>query len=124
VHKGGLRHYAFHFLQISTPRIILFCFHILFALIYMFDNFYLQMRDEFKKLPRHDNFYICPYCGKKFSATSHLQGHLSIHTGVKEFSCTLCEKEYAYKYQLKKHLSVAHSINLPPTRIRRFPVCP
>ncbi|KAK2159719.1 hypothetical protein LSH36_147g01001 [Paralvinella palmiformis] len=72
------------------------------------------------KWPRYDNFYFCPQCGQKFSSTSHLKGHMSKHTGVKEFICRLCSKEYAYKYQLKKHLSDVHAISIPPTRIRRY----
>lgn len=47
--------------------------------------------------------YQCPYCGKRFSATSNLRGHLVHHTGIKEFVCTICKKEFQYKQALKRH---------------------
>lgn len=54
--------------------------------------------------------YHCPFCRKGFTATNTLQGHLVLHTGVKQFKCNLCSAEYAYKYSLICHLATAHQI--------------
>lgn len=48
--------------------------------------------------------YECPYCGKRFSATNNLRGHLVHHTGIKEFVCQVCRKEFRYKQDLKRHI--------------------
>ena len=52
--------------------------------------------------------YACPYCGMRFSRTYNLRGHLVKHTGIKEFACSLCGKEYVFKHCLKEHLKTAH----------------
>ena len=36
-------------------------------------------------------------------ASNDLRGHMSWHTGVKEFKCELCLKEFRYKNELVKH---------------------
>ena len=54
--------------------------------------------------------YDCPYCDMRFSRTNNLRGHLVKHTGIKEFICSLCGKEYAYKQCLKEHLHIYHDV--------------
>ena len=41
-----------------------------------------------------------------------LEGHVFIHTGVKEFKCDLCEKEFQYKKSLKSHQKEKHASEL------------
>lgn len=55
--------------------------------------------------------YHCPFCQKGFAATNTLEGHLFLHTGVKQFKCALCSAEYAYKQSLVSHLATVHKIS-------------
>ena len=54
--------------------------------------------------------YHCVYCNKRFNSTGNLYGHLSVHTGKKAYSCSLCHKDFAYKSNLKTHLRHTHNI--------------
>ena len=58
-------------------------------------------RNEFYKYP-------CPCCEKRFSSHTNLRGHMAKHTGIKEFVCQVCGKEYAFKQMLKDHMLSAH----------------
>ena len=44
-----------------------------------------------------------PYCGKGFLSSNHLRGHLVDHTGVKEFRCSNCGREFRHAQDLKYH---------------------
>lgn len=36
--------------------------------------------------------YLCTYCGKQFSASSHLSVHVKLHIGDKKYLCSFCGK--------------------------------
>ena len=42
-------------------------------------------------------------------ASNDLCGHMSWHTGVKEFKCDLCDKEFRYKQHLVRHRRSNHA---------------
>ncbi len=52
--------------------------------------------------------YVCQLCGRGFSSTTHMRGHMASHTGVKEYRCAVCGKEYAYKSDLRVHVKSLH----------------
>ncbi|KAK2156053.1 hypothetical protein LSH36_223g04040 [Paralvinella palmiformis] len=54
--------------------------------------------------------YSCQFCGKRFNSTGNLRGHLAVHTGQKEFRCHVCDKEFAYKSTLLKHVKTTHGL--------------
>ena len=55
-----------------------------------------------ERLHRGSYVYTCPYCGKGFSGHTNLQGHLVHHTGVRQFRCDQCWREFRYAQELKK----------------------
>ena len=68
------------------------------------DRGLLDVRVKDKSLYR----YHCSYCGKRFNSTGNLRGHLAVHTGLREFKCVDCKKEFAYKTHLTVHRRKYH----------------
>lgn len=50
--------------------------------------------------------YPCEYCGKIWTTSSHLKGHLIKHTGIKPHQCEICGKSYVRKIALTEHMSL------------------
>jgi len=55
--------------------------------------------------------YYCKFCGRGFSATNNLKGHLAKHTGIKAFMCHICKKRFSYGNILKEHIKKSHPAN-------------
>ena len=52
--------------------------------------------------------YHCRYCGRGFTATNDLKGHLVQHTGIKAFACHVCGKQFSYNNTMKAHVKQFH----------------
>uniref|UniRef100_A0A672ZGJ8 C2H2-type domain-containing protein n=2 Tax=Sphaeramia orbicularis TaxID=375764 RepID=A0A672ZGJ8_9TELE len=50
--------------------------------------------------------YHCSVCAKTFCWKSHLEIHMTSHTGEKRFKCSLCHKCFRQKSNLKRHMRV------------------
>ena len=48
------------------------------------------------------NFH-CDKCKKSFYDKTHLDRHMTVHTGKKDFKCDVCGKSYPYKSGLTRH---------------------
>jgi len=59
--------------------------------------------------------FPCPYCSKLFTNTYNLRGHLSQHTGMKEFCCPVCGREHSLKHNFLNHMANVHGIRLERT---------
>ena len=72
------------------------------------DRTFQQPDDLQKHLNLHaEGFYRyqCNYCGKGFSCSSHVKGHIAArHTHVKPFQCEGCGKGYVHRTSLVTHI--------------------
>ncbi|XP_030002637.1 zinc finger protein 583-like isoform X1 [Sphaeramia orbicularis] len=50
--------------------------------------------------------FSCSVCEKGFAYKSNLKRHMLVHTGEKPFSCSVCKKGFARKSLVKEHMSV------------------
>ncbi|XP_030376201.1 zinc finger protein 771 [Scaptodrosophila lebanonensis] len=49
--------------------------------------------------------YSCPHCGKCFVESSNLKRHIvSLHTGERPHSCTICQRSFSRVYLLELHM--------------------
>ena len=63
-------------------------------------GYYAKLKENLK--------YTCDECGKGFPDKSRLKIHSVTHTGIKAYSCTLCDKTFTASGSLKAHEKIAH----------------
>ena len=57
--------------------------------------------------------YVCSECPKRFCTAVELRQHHPVHLEYKQFSCGLCDKQFARKVTVKIHFkkcSVEHGV--------------
>ena len=57
--------------------------------------------------------FKCVICSKMFHYNYQMNLHYRVHTGVRPFSCTHCEKTFTQKHALKTHMTIKHSKQTP-----------
>ena len=50
----------------------------------------------------------CSFCSKTFPTPSKLENHERVHTGIKPFSCNICDKRFTQKCHVKQHMNILH----------------
>ncbi|XP_064640782.1 zinc finger protein 260-like [Lineus longissimus] len=91
-----------------------------------------QFKDAFspghKKDPLNDvhlipqkNGFKCPYCEKVSAQKTRMVIHIRSHTGERPYACSRCNKRYAERSKLNRHMRVIHNGDLPtPCSGERF----
>lgn len=46
---------------------------------------------------------ICPLCGKKFTTSLNLRGHMNMHKGSRPYKCLKCGESFAYSQSKHRH---------------------
>ena len=53
--------------------------------------------------------FKCETCDKSFARKTHLEKHMSsVHEGKKPCKCDICETNFADKYRLKMYVTSVH----------------
>ncbi|CAM9587588.1 zinc finger and BTB domain-containing protein 43-like [Lampetra fluviatilis] len=50
--------------------------------------------------------YSCSICGKSFKMKHHLSGHMKTHTGYRPFSCLCCGKKFMWRDSFTRHSTI------------------
>lgn len=64
--------------------------------------------------------YPCTVCSKSFRSKYKLSEHLSIHTGVKKFTCYFCPEQFAAATNRTKHCKLRHPKDLQQWRDAKY----
>ena len=56
--------------------------------------------------------FPCDVCGKIFANQCKIDRHMLVHTGVKNFTCSICQKAFNRKDNLKVHIYNKHTSNM------------
>lgn len=51
----------------------------------------------------------CAICNKTFNHNGNFKTHMKIHSGIRAFPCTECEKAFVLSQHLKSHMKLVHS---------------
>ena len=62
----------------------------------------------------------CQYCSKNFLQKHLLDGHMTLHTGVKQYACKDCQKEFSYKHNLVAHIKNKSCSKPSSARVAHF----
>lgn len=51
----------------------------------------------------------CEICNKMFAHVGNYRTHMKIHSGERNFKCTMCDKDFILAQHLRSHMKIVHS---------------
>ncbi|ODM88250.1 putative zinc finger protein [Orchesella cincta] len=64
--------------------------------------------DQIHSKNEEGNVWLCKLCGKVFANQQRLTRHDLVHNKVKKHTCTVCNRDFTFLHNLKKHLKAVH----------------
>ncbi|CAH0731000.1 unnamed protein product, partial [Brenthis ino] len=68
----------------------------------------------------HRRTYLCPVCGHVCRDSTALREHESLHTGIKTFTCELCDKKFRTCSTLYGHKRAVHRVVRKPKLLKHI----
>ncbi|ELU02251.1 hypothetical protein CAPTEDRAFT_163579 [Capitella teleta] len=87
-----------------------------------FKAFYSSSALNTHKKSHQPGAHQCSECGKRFRIKGHLQRHLAIHTGARDFACLFCSYKCNVRSNLAKHVLNKHKVKLETKSKRIAPM--
>ena len=78
-----------------------------------------KLEELLSKAVKDKDGYACYTCPKIFNRKSNLKIHLSVHTGLYRWECTLCQAGFNRRYHLERHMMNVHQSKAEKTAITR-----
>ncbi|CAG0916999.1 unnamed protein product [Notodromas monacha] len=73
-----------------------------------------ELRRHLAERHKEDRYVSCPDCGFVPSDPKFLFEHMSSHSKLDPFACSVCDRKYKYKKNLDQHIRAAHESKKHP----------
>jgi KRAB domain-containing zinc finger protein len=81
------------------------------------DNTFKLSQSKFSHMKTHIKdrkpTHFCPECGKGFLKGQTLKKHIPLHSGLKNFTCVICDKMFSQEINMKTHIATVHANDIP-----------
>lgn len=57
--------------------------------------------------------YSCEICNKAYAEKYDLKMHKRIHNNIRPFQCSECDKSFTQRCQLESHMTYGHNAKMP-----------
>ena len=61
----------------------------------------------------HNGYYTCTLCKRKIRFKHDIQRHLQTHTGIKNYQCIICRRQFSRRDALIRHAKKCRAFSEP-----------